>query len=250
MRALLLTALPLACAWAPLPGIGDSAQRHASRRLARPAASRPAWAGRSGVARPMGLLDTFLAKGVDEDDIARIALERDNEKIAGVYDALVARVNAAEKTVEKLDDAGVRAAAEALRADAAALAADAREPDDLRVQGLALAREAAWRVLRQRPYDVQLVGGLALLDGRLAEMATGEGKVRSAAQRVERRCRAVAVAASRRRRRAVARHRPPCTPRPPPRPRPTHPSHPLSFRRSPPWGPPSWPPRAGAGRAW
>lgn len=37
-------------------------------------------------------------------------------------------------------------------------------------------REASWRVLQLRHYDVQLVGGMALHDGRLAEMATGEGK--------------------------------------------------------------------------
>ena len=37
-------------------------------------------------------------------------------------------------------------------------------------------REASWRVLGLRHYDVQLLGGMTLHDGRLAEMATGEGK--------------------------------------------------------------------------
>jgi preprotein translocase subunit SecA len=40
----------------------------------------------------------------------------------------------------------------------------------------ALVREAAWRTLRQRPFDVQLAGGLALASGKIAEMRTGEGK--------------------------------------------------------------------------
>lgn len=41
-------------------------------------------------------------------------------------------------------------------------------------------REASWRVLELRHYDVQLIGGMVLHDGRLAEMATGEGKTLAA----------------------------------------------------------------------
>jgi preprotein translocase subunit SecA len=44
----------------------------------------------------------------------------------------------------------------------------------------AVGREAAWRALEQRPYDVQLVGAMALLSGKVAEMATGEGKTLTA----------------------------------------------------------------------
>jgi preprotein translocase subunit SecA len=44
------------------------------------------------------------------------------------------------------------------------------------IQAFAVVREAAWRVLKMRHYDVQLVGGLCLQQGKLAEMATGEGK--------------------------------------------------------------------------
>ena len=43
-----------------------------------------------------------------------------------------------------------------------------------------MVREASWRVLELRHYDVQLIGGMVLHDGRLAEMATGEGKTLAA----------------------------------------------------------------------
>jgi preprotein translocase subunit SecA len=48
--------------------------------------------------------------------------------------------------------------------------------DDILVEGFAVVREAAWRVLGQRPFDVQLMGGMALHFGWIAEMKTGEGK--------------------------------------------------------------------------
>ena len=47
---------------------------------------------------------------------------------------------------------------------------------DLLPEAFAVMREAAWRVIQQRHYDVQLIGGMALHDGRIAEMRTGEGK--------------------------------------------------------------------------
>ncbi len=49
-------------------------------------------------------------------------------------------------------------------------------PDDLMVEAFAVCREAAWRVLHMRHYDVQLVGGYVLHKGSIAEMRTGEGK--------------------------------------------------------------------------
>src|ERR1700677_2080611 len=48
--------------------------------------------------------------------------------------------------------------------------------DDLLVESFAVVREAAWRVLGQRHFDVQLMGGMALHFGWIAEMKTGEGK--------------------------------------------------------------------------
>ena len=54
--------------------------------------------------------------------------------------------------------------------------ADGADLDDLQVEAFAVVREAAWRVLKQRPYDVQVFGGIALHNGNIAEMKTGEGK--------------------------------------------------------------------------
>ena len=52
----------------------------------------------------------------------------------------------------------------------------ARRLDDLLIESYAVVREAAWRVLGQRHFDVQLMGGMALHFGWIAEMKTGEGK--------------------------------------------------------------------------
>src|SRR6202162_1052394 len=54
--------------------------------------------------------------------------------------------------------------------------ADGESLDDLLPEAFAVAREAAWRVLDQRPFDVQLMGAGALHCGNVAEMKTGEGK--------------------------------------------------------------------------
>ena len=58
----------------------------------------------------------------------------------------------------------------------AARLAKGESEDDILDDAFAVVREAAWRVLKMRHYDVQLAGGMALQQGRLAEMATGEGK--------------------------------------------------------------------------
>ncbi len=54
--------------------------------------------------------------------------------------------------------------------------ADGEDLDDILPEAFAVVREAAWRVLGQRHYDVQLIGGIVLHQGRIAEMKTGEGK--------------------------------------------------------------------------
>src|SRR3954468_5262004 len=75
----------------------------------------------------------------------------------------------------------IEAREEALRElDDAALTEAAAAADDY-TEICAVGREAAWRALEQRPYDVQLVGAMALLHGHVAEMATGEGKTLTAA---------------------------------------------------------------------
>src|SRR5258705_9322161 len=70
--------------------------------------------------------------------------------------------------------------ADLLDLDDAALTEAAREAEDL-VEICAVGREAARRALDERPYDVQILGALAMLHGHVAEMATGEGKTLAAA---------------------------------------------------------------------
>jgi preprotein translocase subunit SecA len=77
-----------------------------------------------------------------------------------------------EPDVEKLDAAGLRERSEELRERAR----DGEDLDDLLVEAFALCREAARRAIGLRHYDVQLVGGIVLHQGKIAEMKTGEGK--------------------------------------------------------------------------
>ena len=85
---------------------------------------------------------------------------------------LVQRCNEWEAKRKPLSDAALRAASDALRERAGR-----GEPlDDLLPEAFATVREAAQRSLGQRHYDVQLVGGIALHRGKIAEMKTGEGK--------------------------------------------------------------------------
>jgi len=84
----------------------------------------------------------------------------------------VDRINALEKEIEPLSADQVRAKSGDLRQRA-----DNGEPlDDLLPEAFALVREAARRSVSMRPFDVQLVGGIVLHEGKIAEMKTGEGK--------------------------------------------------------------------------
>ena len=84
----------------------------------------------------------------------------------------VEAINALENEVAALSDAELRARTDRFRAEVAGGAS----LDDLLVPAFATVREAARRVLGLRPFDVQLIGGMVLHDGDIAEMRTGEGK--------------------------------------------------------------------------
>ena len=85
---------------------------------------------------------------------------------------LVEQVNACEGETSKLSDADLRGRTAIFRGRI-----DKEEPlDDLLPEAFATVREAAKRALGQRHYDVQLIGGIMLHQGRIAEMKTGEGK--------------------------------------------------------------------------
>ena len=86
--------------------------------------------------------------------------------------ALVPDINALEPEMQALSDDALRAKTGEFRQRLD----NGEEPDDLLIESFAVTREAATRVLGQRHYDVQLVGGAALHLGWVAEMKTGEGK--------------------------------------------------------------------------
>jgi preprotein translocase subunit SecA len=85
---------------------------------------------------------------------------------------LVPAINELEPAMEALTDAELQAKTAEFRARIA----DGESLEDLLIEAFAVVREAAWRVLGQRHFDVQLMGGMALHFGWIAEMKTGEGK--------------------------------------------------------------------------
>src|SRR5436305_7655340 len=85
---------------------------------------------------------------------------------------IVAAVNEMEPQIKALSDAELRAKTSEFKAKIEAGATT----DDLLVPAFAVAREAAWRSVHMRPFDVQLMGGVVLHRGMIAEMKTGEGK--------------------------------------------------------------------------
>ncbi|MFZ4533520.1 MAG: preprotein translocase subunit SecA, partial [Alsobacter sp.] len=95
-----------------------------------------------------------------------------NDRRLKTFRPKVAAINALEAEVAALDDTALRARTDAFRAELAA----GKTIDDILVPAFATVREAAKRVLGQRHFDVQLVGGMVLHEGSIAEMKTGEGK--------------------------------------------------------------------------
>src|SRR5437870_6785358 len=84
----------------------------------------------------------------------------------------VAAINALEPELQRLDDAALRAKTDDLRGR---LGEDA-DVEEVLEEAFAVCREAARRTLGMRHFDVQLIGGMMLHEGKIAEMATGEGK--------------------------------------------------------------------------
>ena len=95
-----------------------------------------------------------------------------NDRLLKQYRRVVSQVNALESSFETLDDAALRAKTDEYRqriAQGATL-------DDLLPEAFAAVREAGKRSLKMRHFDVQYIGGMALHNGKIAEMGTGEGK--------------------------------------------------------------------------
>ena len=85
------------------------------------------------------------------------------------------RINQLEPDYEKLSEGELKATASKLRAKLA----DGKTPEDILPEAFAAVREAGKRFLKMRHYDVQMVGGYVLHQGKIAEMVTGEGDRKS-----------------------------------------------------------------------
>src|SRR5882762_3299112 len=95
-----------------------------------------------------------------------------NERLLKTYAGAVAKINALEPEIAALSDSALAGKTHELKkryAEGATL-------EELLPEAFAVVREAAKRTLRMRHFDVQLVGGMVLHNGKIAEMKTGEGK--------------------------------------------------------------------------
>src|SRR5688500_3410115 len=95
-----------------------------------------------------------------------------NDRLLKQYSAVVAQINALEPEMAKLSDPELRGKTEELKRRSA----EGATLDDLLPEAFAVVREASKRTLRMRHFDVQLLGGMVLHYGKIAEMKTGEGK--------------------------------------------------------------------------
>src|SRR5947207_513904 len=108
------------------------------------------------------MLDTLLAKVVGTQN------ERELKRLR----PFVAEINALEPSIQTLSDDELRAKTTEFRSRVA----QGETLDDLLVEAFAVVREAGRRVLSMRHFDEQLIGGIVLHQGKIAEMKTGEGK--------------------------------------------------------------------------
>ncbi|MDB5827888.1 MAG: secA, partial [Variovorax sp.] len=99
-----------------------------------------------------------------------------NDRLLKQYRKTVERINALEPEFEKLSDDALRAKTEEFKARVA----KGESLDDLLREAFATVREGSKRVMKMRHFDVQLLGGMALHNGKISEMRTGEGKTLTA----------------------------------------------------------------------
>lgn len=104
--------------------------------------------------------------------IAKSIFGDSNERVIKKFQPLVDQINSLEPEIEALDRDGIVAVSNALQERAKS----GEDLEALLPEAFALVREAAKRTLGQRHFDVQLMGGITLHQGRIAEMRTGEGK--------------------------------------------------------------------------
>ena len=99
-----------------------------------------------------------------------------NDRLLKQYRKVVLKVNALESTLQSLDDAALQAKTAEFKSRLAA----GESLDDLTAEAFAVVRESSCRVMKMRHFDAQIMGALALHQGKIAEMGTGEGKTLTA----------------------------------------------------------------------
>ncbi len=117
-------------------------------------------------ARPVFMPITFLTK----------IFGSRNDRLIKKYRNTVVKINALEAGLEKLPDADLRAKTEVFKDRLA----KGETLDALLPEAFAVVREGSKRVMKMRPFDVQLLGGMSLHNGKISEMGTGEGKTLTA----------------------------------------------------------------------
>src|SRR5213080_1095568 len=104
--------------------------------------------------------------------VARKFFGSSNDRRVRKYQPRVEAINALEPEIVKLTDEELRARTDMFKKELA----EGKTLDDILVPAFATVREAAKRTIGQRHFDVQLIGGIVLHEGDIAEMKTGEGK--------------------------------------------------------------------------
>jgi len=104
--------------------------------------------------------------------VAKAIFGSSNDRYVKSLRKIVDQINAFEPTISAMTDEELRHQTAIFRQRLA----DGQDLDDILPEAFATVREAAWRTLGQRHYDVQMIGGMALHRGEIAEMRTGEGK--------------------------------------------------------------------------
>jgi len=99
-----------------------------------------------------------------------------NDRLLKQYRKVVAKVGAFEPAMQSLDDSALQAKTAEFKARLSA----GESLDDIAAEAFAVVREASVRIMKMRHFDSQLIGGLALHQGKIAEMGTGEGKTLTA----------------------------------------------------------------------
>ncbi len=95
-----------------------------------------------------------------------------NQRLLKQFEKTVIAINALEPRMQSLSDTQLQAKTSAFKARLQ----DGCSLDELLIEAFAVVREASTRVLGLRHFDVQLIGGMVLHSGKIAEMRTGEGK--------------------------------------------------------------------------